>query len=387
MTQALTPLDIATGTMLGCSPDAAPLFDDGSTPREALERAILPALLRPPCLVSFSGGRDSSAVLAVATNLARREGLELPIPATNVFPDAINADETDWQTAVLTHLRLDDWMRFEHRRELDILGPYARRVMRRNGLLLPFNVHFHLPLLDAACGGSLLTGVGGDELFAAARRTGSVLDRGLRAAPRELAGRAFGRAPAAVRRAVHAHWHHHPLPWLRDDARRLLDARVAEIAVREPRSLPARMAWWRRLRYMNAGRAGLALTARDANTLLVHPLMATPLWAAVARTAGAHGFLNRSHGMASLFADLLPAPILTRSTKSHFDEALWTETARSFARDWDGSGVPTEHVDVDALYRHWSGPEPSAQSFTLLQSVWVARAAHRSEEAVHGVLV
>ena len=81
------------------------------SPREALERAILPALLRPPCLVSFSGGRDSAAVLAVATALARREGLPAPIPATNVFPAADDSDETAWQELIVRHLGLSEWVR------------------------------------------------------------------------------------------------------------------------------------------------------------------------------------------------------------------------------------------------------------------------------------
>ena len=54
----------------------------------ALEAAIMPALLRSPCLVSFSGGRDSSAVLAVAARLARGAGLADPIPITIRVPAA-----------------------------------------------------------------------------------------------------------------------------------------------------------------------------------------------------------------------------------------------------------------------------------------------------------
>ncbi len=50
------------------------------TAREAIERAVLPALQRQPCLVAFSGGRDSSAVLAVAALVARRPGWRSPSP-------------------------------------------------------------------------------------------------------------------------------------------------------------------------------------------------------------------------------------------------------------------------------------------------------------------
>jgi len=41
----------------------------------------------------------------VATDLARREGLALPIPATNRFPAAEGAEETEWQE------RLDEAIR------------------------------------------------------------------------------------------------------------------------------------------------------------------------------------------------------------------------------------------------------------------------------------
>ena len=97
MTYQLAPLEVATGLVLGVDPRrevVAPRLDVAESPLRAFERAVLPALRRGPCLVSFSGGRDSSAVLAVATGIARREGLPLPIPVTNVFPGAATTDES-----------------------------------------------------------------------------------------------------------------------------------------------------------------------------------------------------------------------------------------------------------------------------------------------------
>jgi asparagine synthase (glutamine-hydrolysing) len=67
-TPRLTPLELAAGFP---RPDATPT-GPGPTPKAGFEplaafRAVVRAALkRPPCLVSFSGGRDSSAVLAVA---------------------------------------------------------------------------------------------------------------------------------------------------------------------------------------------------------------------------------------------------------------------------------------------------------------------------------
>jgi asparagine synthase (glutamine-hydrolysing) len=71
-----TPLALASGVVWGRDPAASPLppAPPGVTVRAALEAVMVRALHRPPCVVSFSGGRDSSAVLALATHVARREG-------------------------------------------------------------------------------------------------------------------------------------------------------------------------------------------------------------------------------------------------------------------------------------------------------------------------
>lgn len=58
---------------------------------------------RPPCLLAFSGGRDSSALLAVAVSVAHREGLPLPIPL--IYPGVAGTDESSWQYMILDHLR------------------------------------------------------------------------------------------------------------------------------------------------------------------------------------------------------------------------------------------------------------------------------------------
>ena len=68
MTYRLAPLEVATGLVLGVDPKSEVLRQGEATTGSALrsfENAVLPALCRAPCLVSFSGGRDSSAVLAV----------------------------------------------------------------------------------------------------------------------------------------------------------------------------------------------------------------------------------------------------------------------------------------------------------------------------------
>jgi hypothetical protein len=136
----------------------------------ALERVITRALQRPPCLVSFSGGHNSSLVLAAATRAARREHVPLSIPVTWRPTDAPRAEESAWQEAVVAALRLTDWIRLPTGDDLDFVGPVATDVLRRHGLLHPANAYFHAPLLKEAAGGTLLTGVGGDQVLGRLRR-------------------------------------------------------------------------------------------------------------------------------------------------------------------------------------------------------------------------
>jgi asparagine synthase (glutamine-hydrolysing) len=367
-----TPLELACGLVFGVDrPAVLPPVERTLTPAAALEAAILPALRRAPCLVSFSGGRDSSLVLAVATRLARREGLPDPIAASNLVPAAEASDESRWQELVVAHLGLGDWLRLRwDAEELDALGPFARRALRRHGLLWPFNAHFHVPLLEAAGGGSLLTGIGGDELFAAATRTG----RRALLVPRALRRRRLERRPSV------------PFDWLTAPARRALVESAAASEVAEPLRLARRMAWVRGYRYLAVGTGSLELLARDAGATIAHPLLDPAAWAAVGRAPG-RGFAGRTAAMRALFADLLPDELLARHTKASFDEVFFGSHSAAFARSWRGTGVPTEVVDVAALREHWATGAPRPQSLTLLQSAWLAESAREGlEEPARGDL-
>lgn len=385
MTGSLSSLDVAAGMVL-----PGPRRVDGPqrkrpgqqadwaviSPREALERAMLPALLRPPCLVSFSGGRDSAAVLAAATALSRKEGLPPPIPATNVFSSEQDADESQWQEMVVRHLGLSDWIRIKLADELDLIGPYAQRLLRAHGLVWPSNAHFHLPLLEAARGGSMLTGIGGDELYMAARllRAGAVLSRTVRPRPRDALSLAFAFAPRPLRKAIFARRNALDIPWLTSRAKRLVLRSLASEAAAEPRRLKERLDWWTQSRYLEVGLASLELMARDTKTLILHPLLSPPFWNAVAAAWGPHGFADRTEGVARLFGDLLPPETIQRRTKTSFEKVFWTERSRDFVRQWNGSGVPLEWVDAGELARHWAANNPTIPSSTLLQAAWLASA-------------
>ncbi len=375
----LTPVELAAGVVFGTDRRPPPLDGEGltETPREALEAAVRTALCRAPCLVSFSGGRDSSAVLAVATAVARREGLPDPVPATHRIAGAPASGEDGWQERVVAHLGLSDWLRLDWTDELDVLGPVARRVITRHGLLWPFNAHFHQPLLEAARGGSLLTGVGGDELFGCAfpSRAAEVLMLRVRPRPRDVARLAYAAAPRSLRRSVEARRAPLELPWLTPLGRQAVVAAAADARVRTPHRVLSRMRWMRTQRYLRSGMDSLALLAGDAGTAVAHPLADERVWAAVAREAGPAGFSDRTAGMRRLFAGLLPDDVLARRGKASFDEVFFSTHAREFVARWDGGGLPHELIDPARLKAHWLAPEPVAQSFLLLQAAWLAREA------------
>jgi asparagine synthase (glutamine-hydrolysing) len=326
-------------------------------------------------------------VLAVATRVAHRERLPAPVPASIRVASARAADESAWQELVVSGLGLSDWLRLDFDDELDLVGPVARQVMRRHGLLWPFNAHFHVPMLEAAGAGAVLTGIGGDELFGsvAVQRPTAVLTGRERPVPRDARRIALHLAPATVRRA----WHGRPSarldPWLTPAAQRAGRRALAAWEAAEPRRVAARMRHVRAARYLDVGVASLDRLARDSGALIAHPLLEPAVWAAAASSAPRGGHRDRSAAMAAVLGGLLPPELLARGDKACFDEVFFNDHSRTFAAAWTGTGVPAGLVDPDALRSHWLAGEPSAQSFTLLQAAWLA-SADGVEEPVGGAV-
>jgi asparagine synthase (glutamine-hydrolysing) len=314
-------------------------------------------------------------VLAAATRVARREGLPLPIPATNRFASAPDSDESDWQELVVRRLGLDEWVRFELTDELDAVGPVAARGLRRHGLLWPFNAHFHTPLLEAAEGGSLLSGIGGDELFGVTRwdRAARVLTAQVRPRGRDLPRVALLAAPRPVRRAVLRRRVPAELPWLTPEGRTEFASLWAAHEAAEPARLAPRVGRLQRGRVFRVGLRSLELLARDAGARIAHPLASPGFGSAVAAAAPRLGYRWRGEAVQALFADLLPAELLTRSTKACFDAAFWGAHSAALAASWDGSGVDPAVVDVERLRAVWGAAEPDSHTFLLLQAAWIER--------------
>ncbi|MGH2705321.1 MAG: asparagine synthase-related protein [Actinomycetota bacterium] len=371
------PLEVAAGQLVGEDPTSRPLprVEPGLSPLSALEDAILPALLRPPCLVSFSGGRDSSAILAVAASVARREGVEMPVPTTFCFPGIPEADETVWQEHVVGHLGLTGWERITIEEELDFLGEASTGVLRRHGLLWPSNAYVHVPLMERARGGSLLTGIDGDGLFGGwgwARLMMLLSGRGGRPVRQDARRLLRAAAPVPLRRAVAGRKGLVKLPWLRPEGQRALNRLVAADWPTEPVRWNARVRWWARRRYVAALDFNLGLLAKERDVLVVNAFLDRRFLAALAVSGGSKGFGNRTSAMRALFADLLPDDLLQRANKGLLTRVLWGRDSRAFGASWGGRGIDPEVIDEEALRATWTSDRPDARSSLLIQAAWLA---------------
>ena len=383
----LTRLESLSEPGIGEWDQAPPLppAGPGLDPVEALEEALLPALQRPPCLVMFSGGRDSSAVLALACRVARREGLALPIPTTQVFPDFPETDETDAQELMIRHLGIEDWHRRVHGTELNMLGPAAQRLLRRHGLLAPPGTHVLSPVLEDAGQGSVMTGIDGDGLFAGGE-FGLARDLLARRAPADSRTlRNLGRS--VLPPPLGARWQRFRsptrFPWLRPDAEREALLAIAADAASEPLRWDRRVRWWARRRYVVAVRQSLEFTARDFPAMFVQPLFDRRFLAAVASWGGALGKGDREATMRALFSDLLPPETIARTHKALFTKPYWGGETQEFIASWDGQGVPEDLVDVDSLREAWAEAYPDVRTGVLLQAAWLSVAVGQPKEPVN----
>jgi asparagine synthase (glutamine-hydrolysing) len=366
-----TPLELASGLTFGADDQAPRVQMRGAPhPRAAIEELLRAALARPPCLVSFSGGRDSSSVLATATAVARRDGLPLPIPTTLRFPGAPGADESEWQELVVRHLRLPDWDRIEISTELDLIGPYSGAVLRRHGVLWPPFSYVHEPILERAKGGTVLTGAGGDEALSRGAFSGCRGRGWLRRS--NLTTLAVALAPRAVRRRRFAREPQPPSPWLHRHVEAEVHRLGSEWRGRSPDRWDAAIAWWWRSRYRANVSASLDLLAADAGTTVVSVFVEPTVVGALCRHFGFRGPASRKAAVSELFGDVLPPALVQRTGKAFFDEAVLGERTMAFAAAWDGTGVDAALVDLDRLAEEWRRPKPDVRTALLLQHAWLS---------------
>jgi asparagine synthetase B (glutamine-hydrolysing) len=377
----LRPLEIASHILLGRDDSTpAPVSRGGRPAIGALEDSLRPALAQPPCLVAFSGGRDSSALLVVAARVARREGLPDPVPATLRFAGAPQTDEQDWQALAIRHIGLGDWIRRDVTDELDLVGPVASEVMDRHGLPYPYNLHLLAPLIDQARGGSLVTGLGGDQALNPAGRALDVLARRTRPVPRDALRIMAGVAPRPMRRLALRTRVALSFPWLAPEADSRLCREWLEQEVRRPFRWDATLRDVWRSRFMQLTIRRIQAMGDPMAVNVHHPFSEAGFVSALADEAGATGFASRTAAMSHLFGDALPPELIGRSSKASFDDGLWNRHTRAFVAGLDENRL--EHalaslaldtiVDARALAAHWAAPNPLANSFLLLQACWLA---------------
>ncbi|MFG1919846.1 asparagine synthase-related protein [Micromonospora sp. NPDC048898] len=356
-----TPFDLATGTLLGvAAPPPRRLVPAGvPDPLGALDAAVLPGLTRPPCVVSFSGGLDSSLILAVAVRAARREGLPNPVPVTWRFAEAPRADESDWQLRVITALGLGgSWQILRAADDLDLVGPVARRLLHRHGVVHPVNLHLHLPIAELATGGALLTGAGGDQILAGWRRPPAA----------SLRARLWWLRHAARTRQGPAE----SFPWLRAEvAREAYRAHRAEQRA-EPRRLRQRIAWHTRRRDLRTTCSALAAVAAEHRVTAIQPLLDEGFLAALALRFGDHRGIGRDRLLAEMARGALPAEVTAPRRKARFLEVFFRTPTREFVSSWDGSGADEGLVDPEALREIWSHWPIPGGTASLVQQLWLA---------------
>lgn len=369
----LSAREVALGYPLGTVALPEPPAEVDPDPVRALRNALLPAVLRSPCVVAFSGGRDSSLLLALAALLAAKEGLEPPVALTFRYPGDPAADESSWQELVIGHLRNRvEWQCHDITTELDNLGPLTAPVLRAHGSpTYPAGLGNTILLARYAKGGALVTGNGGDEVLgghriavlrAVARRRGRGLTRADWRLFAACAAPALGRAALVHREAGRA-------AWLRPALRR---AAFAE-ALRGARPLRWDRSVWSALvpRAVVIGATTRARVVDEFGAVLVEPLRDPAFVASYAALGGHWSGLTRTTGTRLLADGLLPAAVVARRDKAAFNSSRFGPVSRAFAHAWDGRGVDGRLVDPAALKAAWLSDVPPPATALLLQQAWL----------------
>jgi asparagine synthase (glutamine-hydrolysing) len=379
----LAGLELASAVVLGRDPATMPLVPATATatPRTVLEGVLFEALQKPPCVIGFSGGRDSSGLLALALHVARVQGLPPPLAATNVFPGDADSNESEWQEMVVRHVGAPDWERLEFTDELDLIGPIAQPALREWGPCFPFNAHFGLPTFSLARHGCHLTGIGGDETFQLSERNhlAAVLTGRERPGRRHLRAAAVATLPAGARRRYYQR-DMPDLPWLKAGAGDELKRRMADDHARQPIwNAPDLLDHFWRDRGRLALTATLDAYAASCSTVVVHPFEDPSFLSAVARARPRAGWLRREDAMRELFGDLLPDAVITRRSKARFSQPFFGATSRTFVESWSGQGIDPDLVDAERLLDTWRQPVVDARSYSLVQAAWCASVTSRRD--------
>jgi hypothetical protein len=377
---SLTALDLASGFLTGVDRTLRPAVSGSQVDlATALRLAITEAIFGKQAYVSFSGGRDSSAVLAIATDVARRGGQPDPVPLTLRVVGSASADEAEWQEMVVRHLRLRDWIRIPVTDQLDVIGPVSTRVLGRQGLLYPANAYFHDLLAEQAMGGVLLAGGGGDELL-----EGSYAHHHARAwlgIERLTARTAMGIAASIAAKPLYVRHESREIPrfrWLRPYAQAVFAKRLVGGQPAPVRGWAAGIAPLVRSRAMVGLQRGQGLIGSAKGTRIVNPFLDPVVVGAAMTQGGKAGLGGRAQAMRSLAGALLPDAVAVRQTKASFEDAMWTSLSRECLRSdvlldvIQADRRLARYVDIDGLRAEWNETTPHGLTSLLVQSAYLA---------------
>jgi asparagine synthase (glutamine-hydrolysing) len=370
-----TPLDLASGYVLGeAEHPPIPAAPDGRIHDVLIETVSAHMRAGRPYRVAFSGGRESSVDLALATRAARLGGFPEPVPVTLRYPGLTTEREVSAQERVVRHLGLADWERVEIHDELELVGPVAQRVLRDVGLLWPAQAHSMFPLMELARGGafSLMTGANDFFLFWPWASLAAVLRGERRPRPADLGMAAMALAPQGLRAAAARRKGYPPaMPWMRPEAerraRKLMSLRAASVPARFDRAVRAQAGH----RCGLAAQRSLRAMAAEAGTELVQVSFEPHMVAAEAAAGGWRGFSSKLSVLELAVGDLLPLREWRGPRPIDFTRVFFGEHTRAFARRWSGQGLDDSLVDAERLRSIWLGDAPDARTAGLMQMAWM----------------
>ncbi|HLR27778.1 MAG TPA: asparagine synthase C-terminal domain-containing protein [Ruania sp.] len=364
-----------TETMLGMPigpPTSHPVGPSGAA-RDVLEGTLRQSLQRDrQNYVLFSGGRDSSALLALAVHVARREGLPEPLPVIVRHPDSPESDEREWQDLVLDHLDVPDHVVIEMRGDQGLLAEVARGAIRRRGPMWPAAIQGHGAIYRHLEPGVIISGEGGDMVLTG-HRPNIVRTMLSRPDRRTLRNGLKALRPASLtRRHAREDIARGKMPspgWLREPGR-LAYAEALSALLASPLRWDAATRHAGLNRSVCLGMANFEAEVAAHGSVSVNPLADAAFVDTLARDGGMLGWGDRTAIFRRLFGDLLPDEVLARGTKAAFNSTRWGEQERQFAHEWDGHGFDDDWIDAEALRSEWLSDRPHPISSFLLQVAW-----------------
>ena len=368
----LSFLDLACSMPLGWNGDR-PRAPRPSSLENARAEVFSSSFGRGPCYIPFSGGRESSMWLAIATNHARSRGHEDPIPVTLRHPGLTSAQELEVGERVVAHLGLEDWERVEAD-DLDLIGALAGSTLARIGPFWPANAYTMAPLIEAARGGVFVFITGLADFFSWWRwapLAGFIAAR-RRPSKRDLALLGTALMPVSLRvRAARRRGFPPPMPWLRPvperDALALLRRRQADVPIRFDRAMVMQLTH----RCFDGAASTFSALGEALGTSVDQPLRRPGVVESFAGAGGGRGFRGPGDMLRAMCGDLLPSDLLARRSGTDLTRVFFGEASREFAANWSGAGLDESMIDAAALRRSWLSDRPDPRAACLLQYAWL----------------